>query len=437
VLCWSFNVRGMRPAVWLSYATGVAMAVPVIVLAVGPFVTGNISNHAVNGNAMSSTLTGVFGESASTWHQRAERADGSELHRLESRLEESLGNLDAAVDAARRDVAAATMASNAVRIAAAGVRLAGLLERQRRVSDAEAALREVADKSLLAGRPELRLELLLNRMTLMERAGILDDEERWSSGLGVRALLQRSRAVTSNTALVRLLAAALGREEPGRIREAVRLVGLGHDEDTERVNALVAELAAWDAAGSEPGQLARASGLQVADATKEDITRAWTALAGLGTDAGLLLDRLWNTAAPPERVREALRMIYVWWGVPSDRHEATMAEPMQVLTEYPLDWSRPETKELEDIVLTGYPSPVDMQGLANRAGLNPGMISWASSNRRITRELLDTASAAGRVDSLVEAVLDDPETTSVHGRMRSLVGENWLQARNLSESGDT
>jgi amino acid transporter len=59
----------MRPAVWLSYATGVAMAVPVIVLAVGPFVTGNISNHAVNGNAMSSTLTGVFGESASTWHQ--------------------------------------------------------------------------------------------------------------------------------------------------------------------------------------------------------------------------------------------------------------------------------------------------------------------------------------------------------------------------------
>jgi hypothetical protein len=32
-------------------------------------VTGNISNHAVNGNAMSSTLTGVFGESASTWHQ--------------------------------------------------------------------------------------------------------------------------------------------------------------------------------------------------------------------------------------------------------------------------------------------------------------------------------------------------------------------------------
>jgi amino acid transporter len=69
LLCWAFNVRGMRPAVWLSYATGVAMAVPVIVLAVGPFVTGNISNHAVNGNAMSSTLTGVFGESASTWHQ--------------------------------------------------------------------------------------------------------------------------------------------------------------------------------------------------------------------------------------------------------------------------------------------------------------------------------------------------------------------------------
>jgi amino acid transporter len=69
LICWGCNVRGMRPAVWLSYATGVAMAVPVIVLAVGPFVTGDVSNHAVNGNAIASTLTGVFGESDSTWHQ--------------------------------------------------------------------------------------------------------------------------------------------------------------------------------------------------------------------------------------------------------------------------------------------------------------------------------------------------------------------------------
>jgi len=368
-------------------------------------------------------------------NQRTERTEGSELHRLESRLEESLGNLDAAVDAARRDVAAATMASNAGRVAAAAVRLAGLLERQGRASDAEAALRETADRPFLAGRPELRLELLLNRMTLVERAGFLDDEERWSAGLGVRALLQRTRTAAPSTAVVRLLAAALGREEPERIREAARLVGLGHDEDTKRVNALVAQLAAWDAAGSEPGRLARISGLRVTGTSKEKITRAWTALAGLGTDAGLLLDRVWN-AAPPERVREALRMIYLWWGVPSDRREAATAEPEHFLTETPLDWSRPETKELEDIVLTGYPSLTDMQVLADRAGLDLAKISWASSNRRVTREMLAEASRAGRVGPLVEAILDDPDTTPVHGRLRSLVGEATLQARNPAEPGD-
>jgi amino acid transporter len=69
LLCWSFNVRGMRPAVWLSYATGVAMAVPVLVLAVGPFLTGDVSNHAIGGNAIAGTLTNTFGESDSTWHQ--------------------------------------------------------------------------------------------------------------------------------------------------------------------------------------------------------------------------------------------------------------------------------------------------------------------------------------------------------------------------------
>jgi hypothetical protein len=36
------------------------------------------------------------------------------------------------------------------------------------------------------------------------------------------------------------------------------------------------------------------------------------------------------------------------------------------------------------------------------------------------------------MDSLVEAVLDDPETSTVHGRMRSLVGEQWLQESGIA-----
>ena len=60
----------MRPAVWLSYATGVVMVIPVIALAIGPFVTGNINNHAVNGNTIEHAHR-RYGESASAWHRSA------------------------------------------------------------------------------------------------------------------------------------------------------------------------------------------------------------------------------------------------------------------------------------------------------------------------------------------------------------------------------
>src|SRR5262245_14787292 len=37
--CYIFNIRGMRPAVWFSYVTGAMMVIPVLVLALGPFIT--------------------------------------------------------------------------------------------------------------------------------------------------------------------------------------------------------------------------------------------------------------------------------------------------------------------------------------------------------------------------------------------------------------
>ena len=46
--CYVFNIPGMRPAVWFSYVTGAMMVIPVVVLALGPFITGDFSNHAVD-----------------------------------------------------------------------------------------------------------------------------------------------------------------------------------------------------------------------------------------------------------------------------------------------------------------------------------------------------------------------------------------------------
>ena len=62
--CYLFNIRGMRPAVWFSYVVGALMLLPVAVIAIGPFLTGDFNNHAVrastssDGHARRSTASG-------------------------------------------------------------------------------------------------------------------------------------------------------------------------------------------------------------------------------------------------------------------------------------------------------------------------------------------------------------------------------------------
>jgi hypothetical protein len=249
--------------------------------------------------------------------EQPERSPGTELHRIESRLAEAEGDLGGAVAAAQADLGASRNAGDPTRFAAAALRLAGLHEALRHGELADAALLDGGEAELLAGHLDLRLELLLNRINLRERTGLETEGTRWSMGLQARALLQRGglREGTGHTAVTRLLAAALGREEPERIYEAVRRVGLGHDEDPVRVQALVRALADWDAAQPEPGSLARRADLRLEGADHEAILRAWNVLTGLGTDAGLLLDRVLRQGSPPPDVRETLRQIYLWWAV--------------------------------------------------------------------------------------------------------------------------
>jgi amino acid transporter len=63
VFCFLFNVRGMRPAVWLSYVVGALMVIPVVVIAVGAFITGDFNNFETNTNLIGSTVSGTFGDS--------------------------------------------------------------------------------------------------------------------------------------------------------------------------------------------------------------------------------------------------------------------------------------------------------------------------------------------------------------------------------------
>ena len=63
--CWTFNILGMRPAVWFSYVTGAFMLLPVCVIAFGAFVTGDFNNFAVGDNILGGTLDAYgYGDSS-------------------------------------------------------------------------------------------------------------------------------------------------------------------------------------------------------------------------------------------------------------------------------------------------------------------------------------------------------------------------------------
>ena len=379
---------------------------------------------------------------------RPECGPDTELYRIESRLAEAEGDLAAAAAAAEADLAASLSAGDPTRFAAAALRLAGLREARHERELADAALRDAGDGPLLAGHLDLRLELLLNRINLRERTGLETEATRWPMGLEVRSLLQRGglRDVSGTTAFPRLLAAALGREEPERIYDAVRRVGLGHEEDAMRVQALVRALAGWDAAQPVPGSLARRANLRLEGDDPDAILAAWGVLAGLGTDAGLLLDRVLRQSPPPPEVREALRQIYLWWAVlPAEPIPTAAAAPPgppappappppsrpEFLDDVPLDWSSKEVQQLEEIVLTAYPSSTEALSIASATGIDLDRISWASTGRRFIRELLGTASRSGLLEELVEAMLADKGASSIHPALRALLGDEWLEAHGL------
>ena len=70
LLCYIFNIRGMRPAVWFSYVVGALMILPVGTIAIGAFITGDFSNHQIDSNLLAETPT-VYGDPGNGFHQFA------------------------------------------------------------------------------------------------------------------------------------------------------------------------------------------------------------------------------------------------------------------------------------------------------------------------------------------------------------------------------
>ena len=70
IICFSFNVRGMRPAVGLSYVVAAMMVIPIVVIAIGAFVTGDVSNHEVGSNHLADSVK-FFGDTADGFNEFA------------------------------------------------------------------------------------------------------------------------------------------------------------------------------------------------------------------------------------------------------------------------------------------------------------------------------------------------------------------------------
>lgn len=70
IICFVFNVRGMRPAVGLSYVVAAMMVIPIVVIAVGAFLTGDFSNHEVGSNYVAASVE-FFGDSPSGFNEFA------------------------------------------------------------------------------------------------------------------------------------------------------------------------------------------------------------------------------------------------------------------------------------------------------------------------------------------------------------------------------
>jgi len=369
---------------------------------------------------------GALDEAAALLGDPASWGPTTTLHRHAAAIAEARGDLTEAVAAAERDVAAGDRAREPERFCAAAIHHALALERGGRSAASTAALTAADAEPWLGGQDLLRLEVQLNRLAVLERGGL--DHDRWLLELDARTLLARAEpaAVRARPALVRLLAAALGRSEEAYVLEAVRSVGLGTTTYSSFLRDLATALADWDGSGPESGAVARAVGLPAVEGdTRSHLTDLWfSAVAGTSRDTVPLLDRAFSRKQPGPAVVEALRRIYLWWGIdPQDLAITDLAaEPPLDLDAAVPKFADPRVQRLAQVLAGAFPSDSDVLLLASRAGVDAAMIDLNQTARFRAYDLIGVAAQSGKLRDLVDAALADPAAAGFHDAIRDAVG---------------
>lgn len=363
------------------------------------------------------------------------------LHGVAATVHEQLGDLDAALDEAQADLTAAEVAGEPYRLGASAIRCALLQELAGSGRSAVATLTRIDADPVLGGHVALRLEMHLNRLAILERRKI--DDQRWVLCLDARALLQRidPNVLQSNTALVRLLAATLGRDDPTLVTNAVDVLGLGETSYSTHIVNLANALADWDTQGTDPGTIARSIGLNPASASPADLGQAWLqGLAGLGYEARQLLGRAFAWRPPSTEVVDALRTIFLWWGIdpsPTDKafdstDEADSGAEPEHFLDGNIDYSDPKSAKLIRLLSGAYPESTDLEGLASRAGLNMSQINVRQLSFLTVRDLVSNAGAKAQIVPLVNAVLNDPSIGAFADDIRAVIGNDWLTRNGIA-----
>lgn len=366
---------------------------------------------------------------------RAQWGSTTSLHGVAATVYEQLGDLERALEEATADLAASELAGEPVRLCGSATRCALLQERARDGAVGAATITRVDASPVLGGHVALRLELHLNRLAILERSGI--DDQQWVLELDARALLQRTdpSQLLSTTALVRLLAATLGRDDPALVTRAVEVLGLGETNYSTHILQLADALAAWDAVGPDAGTVARSVGLSPVSESADDLRQAWSqGISGLGYEARQLLGRAFAVRPPSPEVLDALRTIFLWWGIdPSPRLDAADAPASETETQHfldgTIDFADPASSQLIRLLSGAYPEVSDVEGLANRAGLNMSQINVRQSSVLSVRDLVSEAGMHNQIVPLVNAVLNDPSIGGFADDIRAVIGNDWL-ARN-------
>ena len=336
-----------------------------------------------------------------------QRLPTSKLHRIESRIHETAGELDKAIAAQREDLAASLRSEDPVRVAAAAVRLARLQESAGEANAGTKTLGDNAGLALLHGYLELRIELLLRQLNMAERRNVWKPKKRRPAQEFIRELGKCVKgSLRDNVVITRLLAAGLGDTEPNLIRRALETAGLGE---------AFGPVAVADLARSMQGS-------KVLDYYKfssvEQVEHQFISMGGEAVSRILELYD-WAMAERDEKILESIRRIYLWFDIPREAEQD--AEAPEWMSELPLNWKRKELRDLARIMEQAYRGQSHLLRLADLSGIDPSVVNMSGSARHRITELLDQASRTAALPKLFEQVLNDPDSASFHDQIRKLL----------------